>query len=85
MTSGAGGDLAPDADAVVPVDEVYLLAGLLLARRQRPEVEVVAGAEHMYLEDGKKLQKWSLEVAKRKADDFLERQLGEKRIPKADP
>jgi predicted esterase len=26
-----------DADTVVPVEEAYLLAGLLLARKQRPE------------------------------------------------
>jgi carboxymethylenebutenolidase len=73
-----------DADTVVPVDEVYLLAGLLLARKQRPEVEVVAGAEHMFLRGGKELQRWPLALAKLKADAYLERHLGEKRVAKAE-
>ena len=74
-----------DADAVVPVEEAYLLAGLLLARKQRPEVEVLAGAEHMFLKDGKTLQRWPLAVAKMKVDAFLTLHLGEKRVAKAAP
>jgi carboxymethylenebutenolidase len=74
-----------DADAVVPVEEAHLLAGLLLARKQRPEVEVLAGAEHAFLKDGKELQRWPLDVAKLKTDAFLNLHLGEKRVAKADP
>ena len=74
-----------DADAVVPVEEAYLLAGLLVARKQRPEVEVLAGAEHMFLKDGKALQRWPLAVAKMKVDAFLTLHLGEKRVAKAAP
>jgi carboxymethylenebutenolidase len=74
-----------DADAVVPVEEAYLLAGLLLARKQRPEVEVLAGAEHMFLKDGKVLQRWPLAVAKMKADAFLRLHLGDKRVATAAP
>jgi dienelactone hydrolase len=74
-----------DADAVVPVDEAYVLAGLLLARKQRPKVEILAGAEHMFLKGGKQLQKWLLAVAKLKTDDFLERQFAAKRVAKAAP
>jgi len=72
-------------DAVVPVEEAYLLAGLLVARKQRPEVEVLAGAEHMFLKDGKTLQRWPLAVAKMKVDAFLTLHLGEKRVAKAAP
>jgi carboxymethylenebutenolidase len=72
-----------DADKVVPVEEAYLLAGLLLARKQRPELEVLRGAEHMFLKDGNQLQKVSLFIAKTKTDAFLKQYLGEKRVAKA--
>jgi dienelactone hydrolase len=74
-----------DANAVVPVEQAYLLAGLLLARKQRPEVEILAGAEHMFLKGGKQLQKVPLYVAKTKTDTFLKQHLGEKRVPTAAP
>jgi dipeptidyl aminopeptidase/acylaminoacyl peptidase len=74
-----------DADAVVPVDEAYLLAGLLVARKQRPEVEVLAGAEHMFLKDGKELQRVPLFKAKIKTDAFLKEHLADKRVTKAGP
>jgi carboxymethylenebutenolidase len=74
-----------DADTVVPVEQAYLLAGLLLARKHRPEVEILPGAEHMFLKDGKVLQKVPLFVAKTKTDAFLKEHLGEKRVAKADP
>jgi carboxymethylenebutenolidase len=74
-----------DADAVVPVEEVYLLAGLLLARKQWPEVELLAGAEHMFLQGGTDLQRWPLAKAKMKTDAFLWLHLGEKLVPEADP
>jgi carboxymethylenebutenolidase len=64
-----------DADKVIPVEQAYLLAGLLLARKLSPEVEIVAGAEHMFLKDGKELQKLALLVAKMRADAFLEKHL----------
>jgi carboxymethylenebutenolidase len=71
-----------DADAVVPVDEAYLLAGLLLARKQQPQVEVLAGVEHMFLKDGKDLQRLPLIIAKMKTDAFLKEHLAEKRVAK---
>jgi carboxymethylenebutenolidase len=74
-----------DADAVVPVEEAYLFAGLLMARKQRPEVEVLAGAEHMFLKDGKQLQRWPLAVAKLKTDDFLKRHLADEGVARAAP
>ena len=70
---------------MVPVEGAYLLAGLLLANKQRPEVEVLAGAEHMFLKEGKTLQKAPLFLAKMKADAFLKEQLAEKRVAKAVP
>jgi dienelactone hydrolase len=74
-----------DADTVVPVDQAYLLAGLLVARKLQPEVEVLPGAEHMFLKDGKELQKVPLFAAKMKTEAFLKLHLGEKRVTKADP
>jgi len=74
-----------DADAVVPVDEAYLLAGLLVAQKQRPEVEVLSGAEHMFLKDGKELQKAPLFIAKMRTDAFLKLHLADKRIAKTAP
>jgi carboxymethylenebutenolidase len=74
-----------DADAVVPVDQAYLLAGLLVARKQSPEVEILPGVGHMFLQDGQVLQKLPLAVAKRKADAFLKQHLAEKRVAKAGP
>jgi hypothetical protein len=67
------------------VEEAYLLAGLLLARKQRPEVEVLAGAEHMFPKDGKTLQRWPPAVAKMKADALLRLHLGDKRVATAAP
>src|SRR5262249_28158064 len=74
-----------DADVVVPVDEAYLLAGLLVARKQRPEVGVLPGAGHMFLKGCQGLQQVPLLVAKTKADAFLKRHLGEKPVPKVAP
>jgi dienelactone hydrolase len=74
-----------DADSVVPVEEAYLLAGLLVARKQRHEVEVLAGAEHMFLRGGKELRRWPLPVPKLKTDAFLKLHLREERVTKAKP
>jgi carboxymethylenebutenolidase len=64
-----------DADKVIPVEQAYLIAGLFLARKQSPEIEIIAGAEHMFLKDGKEPQKLALLVAKMRADAFLEKHL----------
>jgi carboxymethylenebutenolidase len=74
-----------DADAVVPVDEAYLLAGLLLALEQRPKVMVLKNTEHMFLKNGKELQRLSLLLAQIKTNAFLKEHLADKRVTKAEP
>jgi carboxymethylenebutenolidase len=64
-----------DADRVVPVEQAYRLAGMLLARKLVPEMEVYAGVHHMFFKDGKELQVRSLLEAKARADAFLDTHL----------
>jgi carboxymethylenebutenolidase len=64
-----------DADKVIPVEQAYLIAGLFLARKQSPDVEIVAGAEHMFLKDGKEVQWLKLADAKKRATAFLDKHL----------
>jgi carboxymethylenebutenolidase len=64
-----------DADKVIPVEQAYLIAGLFLARKQCPDVEIVAGAEHMFLKDGKEVQWLKLAEAKKRATAFLDKHL----------
>jgi carboxymethylenebutenolidase len=74
-----------DADAVVPVDEAFLLAGLLLALEQRPKVMVLKDTEHMFLKNGKELQWMPLFLAQMKTNAFLKEHLADKRVAKAAP
>src|SRR5262245_46852121 len=64
-----------DADRLVPVEQAYLLAGLLLSRKAPVEVEVYPGADHMFLKGGKDLQEWPALQAKVRTDAFLEKRL----------
>jgi hypothetical protein len=57
---------------VVPVEQAYLLTGLLLSRGLRPEVEVYPGVGHLFCGDGGKPQVLSLLRAKRRVDSFLD-------------
>jgi carboxymethylenebutenolidase len=64
-----------EADRIVPVEEAYLLTGVLLARNLQPEVEVYAGVDHMFFKDGTELQALPLLQARRRADAFLQKHL----------
>jgi carboxymethylenebutenolidase len=64
-----------DADRVVPVQQAYRLAGMLLARKLVPEMEIYEGVHHMFFKDGKQLQALSLLAAKARADAFLDTHL----------
>ena len=60
-----------DADRMVPVDEVYRLTGWLVSRRQRPELEVYAGADHMFYLNGTTPQPLLMLWARLRTASFL--------------
>jgi carboxymethylenebutenolidase len=65
-----------DQDRVVPVEEAWLLAGMLLARDLQPEVKVFPGVGHMFFaRDGKTLEPGPVLLAKLRTDAFLDKHL----------
>lgn len=70
-----------DADEVVPVEQAYVLAGLLVSRKQRPEVEVYPGAGHLFFK-GETLQKLCFLQAKLRTDAFLAHHLKPPQVTK---
>jgi carboxymethylenebutenolidase len=64
-----------ETDRLVPVEEAYLLVGLLVARKLQPEVEVYPGVDHMFYKDGKTFQAVDAYKAKLRTDAFLDKHL----------
>jgi carboxymethylenebutenolidase len=71
-----------EEDAIVPVEEAYLLIGLLSARKLPHEAEVYPGVAHMFLLDGKTLQVGAMLSAKGRTDAFLTKHLKPGKIAK---
>jgi carboxymethylenebutenolidase len=64
-----------EEDTVVPVEQAYLLVGLLAVRQRAYEAEVYPGVGHMFSRDGKETQWAPLLAAQRRTNDFLGKHL----------
>jgi carboxymethylenebutenolidase len=64
-----------DEDKVVPVEEAYVLVGLLSVRKLTCEAEVYPGVGHMFFKDGKTRQDLDRVKAALRTADFLDKHL----------
>jgi carboxymethylenebutenolidase len=62
-------------DQVVPVEDAYILIGLLSLRELAHEAEVYPGVGHMFFRDGNDLQAWPLFLANQRTAAFLDKHL----------
>jgi carboxymethylenebutenolidase len=62
-------------DRVVPVEQAYILVGLLSLRNVKHEAKVYRDAGHMFSPDGKKTQWGPLLAAQRRTNEFLDKHL----------
>jgi dienelactone hydrolase len=65
-----------EVDGVVPVEQAYVLVGLLVTRKRPPEATVFPGVDHMFFKkDGKTLDRWSFLMAGMQTQTFLDKHL----------